>query len=142
MVYLDSSAILKLVVPEPESSALGRYLATEPERVSSALARVEVVRAARRRSAAPETRRRADEVLASIALVAVTRDLLASASVVGPRTLGSLDAIHLATARSLVGLRSVVTYDSRLREAAEGAGLAVDAPGRRAANAGHAADTD
>ena len=134
MVYLDSSAIVKLVVAEPESPALRRYLADEPERVSSALARVEVARAARMRSPAPETRRRVEETLARIALVDITRDLLESASVLQPDALRTLDAIHLATARSLGGLRSVVTYDRRLRMAAEGAGLVVDAPGLRAPN--------
>lgn len=132
MVYLDSSAIVKLIVPEPESPALRRYLAEEPERVSSALARVEVARAARMRSAARETRRRIEEALARIALVDITQDLVASASVLEPDALRTLDAIHLATARSLAGVRSVVTYDPRLRMAAEGAGLVVDAPGLRA----------
>jgi predicted nucleic acid-binding protein len=38
-VFLDSSAIVKLVVREPESAALRRFLRTHAERVSCALAR-------------------------------------------------------------------------------------------------------
>lgn len=44
-IYLDSSAIVKLAVREPESDALRRYLRTRHPRVSSALARAEVMRA-------------------------------------------------------------------------------------------------
>lgn len=75
-IYLDSSAIVKLAVREPESDALRRYLRTRHPRVSSALARAEVMRArchplgdgaaARRRSGPvvhlrrPDARRRQD----------------------------------------------------------------------------------
>lgn len=42
--------------------------------------------------------------------------------------LRSLDAIHLAAAVRL-GVAAVLTYDSRMREAARGLGLEVVAPG-------------
>ena len=47
MVYLDSSALVKLVVVERESTALRRFLKKEPLRASCALARVEVIRGVR-----------------------------------------------------------------------------------------------
>lgn len=129
MVYLDSSAIVKLVVTEPESEALRRYLAVRENRVSSALVRVEVLRALRRSyGAAPPTPHRAEHVLEGIALVTVDEPVLLRAARLQPDRLRSLDAIHLATALSLEGLEAIVTYDRRLLDASAAAGLAVAAP--------------
>lgn len=129
MVYLDSSAIVKLVVPEPESQALRRYLAAREERVASELARVEVLRTLRRAGGYTRaTLRRAEQVLERIALVAVDEPVLRDAAMLEPKRLRSLDAIHLATALSLDGLEAVVTYDQRLGEAAAEAGLEIAAP--------------
>jgi predicted nucleic acid-binding protein len=44
-IYLDSSAIVKLAVEEPESTALRRYLGRRRPLISSALARADVARA-------------------------------------------------------------------------------------------------
>lgn len=128
MVYLDSSALVKLVVTEPETAALRRYLRAHPERVSSALARVEVCRALRRAGATEATLRRADQVLGRIALVAMDDPLLRAAAALSPSGLRSLDAVHLATALSLDGLDAVVTYDRRLDAAAAQTGLVVASP--------------
>ena len=129
MVYLDSSAIVKLVVPEPESEALGRFLAGHEDRVASGLVRVEVLRALRRtRGGSRAALRRAEQVLEGIALVAVDEAILRDAAALGPGRLRSLDAIHLATALSLDGLEALVTYDLRLRAAAVEAGLKVESP--------------
>lgn len=128
MVYLDSSALVKLVVTEPETAALRRYLRAHPERVSSALARVEVCRALRRAGATEATLRRADQVLGRIALVAIDDPLLRAAAALSPSGLRSLDAVHLATALSLDGLDAVVTYDRRLDAAAAQTGLVVASP--------------
>ena len=129
MVYLDSSAIVKLVVREPESSALRRYLAGHADRVSSGLARVEVVRALRRtRDSDSQPLQRAASVLERIALVAVDEPILNDDAALEPRQLRSLDAVHLATALSLDGLDAVVTYDRRLHAAAAAAGLEVVSP--------------
>ena len=98
MVYLDSSALVKLVVTEPETAALRRYLRAHPERVSSALARVEVCRALRRTGATEATLRRTDQMLGRIALVAMDDPLLRAAAALSPSGLRSLDAVHLATA--------------------------------------------
>ncbi len=129
MVYLDSSAIVKLVVTEPESQALRHYLAVRENRVSSALARVEVLRAMRRSyGAAPPTLHRAEHVLEGIALVTVDEPVLLHAARLQPDPLRSLDAIHLATALSLDDIEVLVTYDQRLQGATATAGLKVAAP--------------
>ena len=129
MVHLDSSAIVKLVVPELESQALRRYLAVRYERVASRLVRVEVFRALRREHAwEPATRRGAEEVLESIAPVAIDEPVLRAAAHLQPERLRSLDAIHLATALSLDDIEALVTYDQRLRDATVAAGLNVAAP--------------
>ena len=129
MLYLDSSAIVKLVAPEPESGALVARLRSDPETVSSALAGVEVLRAVRRTGAAVEMLGRAEAVLDRIGLVAMDSGVLRRASMLEPTDLRTLDAIHLATALTLgpeiVGL---VTYDARLAQAASRAGLAALAP--------------
>jgi uncharacterized protein len=127
MVYLDSSALVKLVIAEPESTALRRYLDSEPERASCALARVEVLRAVRGQSAAALTRAR--RLLQRLHLVPIDDDLLDAAAMLDPRILRSLDAIHLAAAQ-LFGdeLTAVVTYDRRMAAAASLLDVAVRSP--------------
>lgn len=129
LVYLDSSAIVKLVVRERESNALFEWLGGWPERISSAIARVEVLRALRRSGAAGALQRRASDLLDRIALLPIDRPVIEVASELGPADLPSLDAIHLATALSvgedLVGL---VTYDDRLTAAATRAHIEVWTP--------------
>lgn len=128
-VYLDSSALVKLVVLEPESAPLRAFLRTHVLRMSSALAEVEVPRALRRAGYGAAEHRRAIEMLARIALVDIDRQILRSAAALGPPGLRSLDAIHLATALSVSqDLAGIVTYDERLSVAAGDAGVAVWAP--------------
>ena len=128
LLYLDSSALVKLVVAEPETPALLGFLARWPHRVSSALARVEVARAVKRAGARPAARRRATRVLARVALVRIDDPVIAAAARVTPPELRTLDAIHLATARSLDDLAGIVTYDARLGRAASRARLKVWSP--------------
>lgn len=128
MIYLDSSAIVKLLLPEVESAALRLELARDRERCSSALVRVEVFRALRRANASFETLERAAAVLERIALMPLDDRVLSAAAELDPPGLRSLDAIHLATALSLFGLTSFVTYDQRLFAAASTAGLRPMAP--------------
>jgi len=130
LVYLDSSAILKLVVREPESPALFDWLATRPERISSAVARVEVLRALRRAGpSGASVRHRAIEVLDRIALLPIDRPILDAAGELSLPELRSLDAIHLATALSVgADLAGLVTYDERLAAAAARSRIDVWAP--------------
>jgi predicted nucleic acid-binding protein len=127
LLYLDSSAIVKLVVAEPETPALRRLLAAWPERVSSVVARIEVHRVARRIGATPPARAR--EILRRIALVHLDEPVIQAAATLDPPALRTLDAIHLATARSLGDdLGAICTYDARLAEAAAALGMEVLTP--------------
>ena len=127
-VYLDSSAIVKLVFIEAETSALERFLTAWPIRVSSVVASIETIRTARL-VGDPKVVRHAERVLAAIHLLALDGNIVAAASAVEPRPLRSLDAIHLASALSVLdGLAGMVVYDRRLAGAARKAGLTVWAP--------------
>lgn len=126
--YLDSSALVKLVATEPESDALNKFLAARLVRVSCALARVEVIRAARHRGLVPVVRAR--ELLQTIELIELGDELLDRAADLQPIGLRSLDAIHLAAAQTLgAALRELVTYDRRMIEAARTLAIRVVAPG-------------
>jgi predicted nucleic acid-binding protein len=126
-IYLDSSAIVKLAVAEPESSALRRYLRRRRTLVSSALARAEVARALL--PLGDEAVRRGDDVLARLELLRVSDRILAAAGRLLPAELRTLDAIHLASALELGGdLARIVTYDERVRAAAGAIRCPVAAP--------------
>ena len=124
--YVDSSAIVKLVVRENESAALRRYLRGRAL-VSSALAGVEVTRAIMPQGAA--ALRAAKEVLSCIDLVRINARVLSRAATMNPPELRTLDAIHLATA-SLFGnsVHRFVCYDGRLASAANGGNWIVVSP--------------
>jgi predicted nucleic acid-binding protein len=125
--YLDSSAIVKLAVREPESLALRRYLRRRQPFVSSALARTEVLRALL--PAGDEAMSRGRAVLQRIDLVRVNDRILNAAGMLRPLELRSLDAIHLATAHQLgEELRAVVTYDNRMVTAAKELGYKIVQP--------------
>jgi hypothetical protein len=129
LVYLDSSALVKLVVAEPESMALMEQLRAWPQRVSSTLALTELPRALTRAGFGIAARRRAREVLGRVALLDIDRRILLTAAALEPRALRTLDAIHLATALTVrEDLGAVVTYDRRLRAAAERVHFDVLAP--------------
>ena len=125
--YLDSSALVKLAVSEPESAALRRYLRRRRPLVSSALARTEVARALLPLGGAATRRGRA--VLARIDLLRVNDRILEAAGALEPPGLRSLDALHLSTALQLDDeLAAIVTYDARMAAAAERLGCNVAEP--------------
>jgi uncharacterized protein len=127
VLYLDASAIVKLVRREPETLDLVEEIRRDPDLVSSELSWTEVLRAIVR---VRGDTARAEAILADIALVPVDGGILRAAAALTPPTLRTLDAIHLATALSLgADLDRVITYDSRLAEATSAAGAAVSAPG-------------
>jgi uncharacterized protein len=131
MLYLDSAAVVKLVHAEPESETLRAWLADRAETgwISSVLVEVESFRALARHS--PEAISRLPAVLDLIETVEIDQAIRTAAQNVAPAAVRSLDAIHLATALGLgEQLTSFVTYDKRLADAAEGAGLRVDMPAR------------
>ncbi len=127
LTYLDSSAIVKLAILEPESAALRRYLARRQPLVSSGLARTEVARALM--PSGPAAVARGEEVLRRIQLLRINDRVLSEAGRLEPPELRSLDAIHLASARELgTTIRQIVTYDDRMGEAAHTLGWTVVAP--------------
>jgi predicted nucleic acid-binding protein len=127
-VYLDSSALVKLVVAESESEALQRFLRNRRIRVTSSLAKVEVRRAVRFQGKPADDR--VTKVLARIRLLTIDNALLDAAAALDAAVLRSLDAIHLASAMELGDdLDCVVTYDRRMSDAASVLGLVVRAPG-------------
>ena len=127
-LYLDSSALIKLVFEEHETGALEAFLRDRPLRVSSSLARVEVMRAARTVGDERVTRH-ATAVLGAVELVGLDTALLADAERLDPLALRTLDAVHLATAVALArDIEGMVVYDRRLAGAARRAGLTVWAP--------------
>lgn len=128
MIYLDTSAALKLVLPEAETGRLELWMAERAgiPRISSQLLRIEMLRAVTRN--APHRMSRANVVLSAVALLNID-DVAPTAEVIGGTTLRSLDAIHLATAHEVrTGLTAFVCYDKRLCDSAQALGLPVETP--------------
>jgi hypothetical protein len=129
MIYLDSAAVVKLAHAEPESAALRGWLdeRAEAQWISSVLTEIESFRALARY--APEAVSRLPAVLDQIDLIDLDQPIRMLARMVTPATVRSLDAIHLGTALHVRSeLTSFVTYDKRLLDAAQVAGLPIDSP--------------
>jgi uncharacterized protein len=127
VAYLDSSAIVKVVIKEPESAALRRFLRRYTVHASSGLARAEVLRAVRRVD--PAAVPRVHEALEKLVLVELTDELLTAAGMLEPPPLRTLDAIHLVSAQRLSPqLGGLVTYDQRMASAAVDLGFPVQTP--------------
>lgn len=127
LLYVDASALVKLVLEESESRALaarvaGRRLAT------SALSEVEVSRAVWRSQGSPQSREIL-ELFTRVSLLDVSGQVLQVAAQLEPSGLRSLDAIHISTA-GLLGddLEALVTYDRRMVDAAAAAGIPALSP--------------
>ena len=127
VTYVDSSAIVKLAVREPESSALRAYLRRRRPWASSSLARTEVLRALQ--PFGTQALRRGEEVLSRFELVRLSDRLLRAAGTLDPPELRSLDAIHLASAQQFgAELRQIITYDERMADTANLLGIKTAAP--------------
>jgi predicted nucleic acid-binding protein len=126
--YVDTSALLKLVVDEAETPALLSWLDNDGiTPVSSDLTRTELMRAVRR--AAPDEMTTARRVLDGLILINLTTAIYDAAGRLDPDDLCSLDAIHVAAALHLGDdLEGLVTYDDRLAAAAKVSGVPVVAP--------------
>lgn len=130
MIYLDSSALMKLVRREDETIALRDWLNLRPDQpvVTSELGRVEVLRAASRIGGQVLAEARA--VVGDVDLVPLDRAVQDVACDLGDPLLRTLDALHLASALLLSDvLTALIAYDHRLVDAAEAAGLIVATPG-------------
>ena len=125
---MDTSAAVKLVVIEPGTTALRRWLtARDGQIASSDLLRTELLRATRR--AAPERMVQARAVLDSLILLTLPSAVFDRAAILEPDLLRSLDSLHLAVALELGDeLEGIVTYDQRLAAGAQGLGIHVVAP--------------
>jgi uncharacterized protein len=127
-VYLDTSALGRVMLDEPDSAAIGAALAAFDAVVSSRLLRIELHRLGLRTGI---TREEIETWLAGVALVPMEDATLSDAEAVSPATVATLDAIHLATALQLADkqhVASIMTFDERLAEGAREHGLAVIAP--------------
>lgn len=129
MIYIDTSALVKLLFDEPESIALTNWLSlkTDVPKVSSDLSTVELLRTCLRinESMLDDARR----LLDGVDLVPIDHLVVEQAAIMVPHELRSLDAIHLASALSLkADLTDFVAYDARLFSAAARAGLPVVTP--------------
>lgn len=127
--YLDTSALVKLVVAEDESTALQEYLraVAADTLFTAALARTELIRAVSGAGAGAVTQAR--RILDQLDTINLTRGLLDAAADLRPARLRTLDAIHLAAAqRAGTDLRAVVTYDTRMAAAAADLGIVIEAP--------------
>lgn len=133
VLYVDTSALVKLVVREPESDAVEREFARWSGLATSSLTAVELARAlmrarAQERAGVADDARAADFARA-MAEVPMTTRVLSVASGLEPAVLRALDAIHLASALALGSdLGAIATYDDRLAAAAGSHGIAVLAP--------------
>lgn len=134
LVYLDASALVKLVADEPESEALHSWLGSRAERISSVIGAIELRRAVMRagrshdRTAGAEIATKTQALLGGLALIDLDAEIARHSAGLEPWSLRTLDAIHLATALALPSLEALVTYDARLAAAAASAGLPVHAP--------------
>jgi uncharacterized protein len=127
-VYLDASALVKLVLNEPGHDDLRSYLEGQPSRATSVISEVEVPRAVARATGVDPAEVSLLLHGATVLHLASTLTLAAARS--RPLTLRSLDAIHLASAIDLgEDLTDFVTYDRRLADAARSLGLRVVSPG-------------
>ena len=128
-IYVDTSALVKLVVVEAESATLRSYFEdfAHDTLFAAALARTELVRSVAGLGSI-EIIETARLVLTKLDLVTLNLALLDAAATIAPLELRTLDAIHLAAARTAPDLRALVTYDNRLAQAAAAAGIAVVSP--------------
>jgi len=126
LAYLDSSALVKLVLDEADTGAMRRWYVEADRMACSIIGTVETRRAVARKV---DGRERVDLILRSVITLDVDEAIAANASRIVPVAMRTLDAIHLATALAIGSeLDSFVTYDDRLADAARAAGLPVVRP--------------
>lgn len=128
LYYVDSSALVKLVIEEPETTNLRDHLLDGVVLVTSRIALVEVTRATAIANPSEEVQHETRRLLRACLLVDVNDRVLDGAAGLASRSVRSLDAIHLATAL-YVDADELVAYDHRLLDAAAAKGLSIASPG-------------
>ena len=130
-VYADASALVKLVLDEPESEALRQFMGERGGPVTSRIATIEVRRAvAHALDVTPDHEAVLEAIWEGTIIVELDHELAETAALIAPSVLKSLDAIHLATAALVRDeIAAFVSYDRRLAEAARSIGLTVVDPG-------------
>jgi uncharacterized protein len=129
--YFDTSALAKLIISEPETPALRRWLSHRREvpLVTNTIGAVELTRLATR--VGPAAQLAAAQLLARIDQLELTPLAVSRAGQLPPPEVRTLDALHVGSASELADLQAVVTYDRRMAEASEGYGLPVQSPGHQ-----------
>jgi predicted nucleic acid-binding protein len=126
-VYVDTSVLGRVLLDEPDKQTIQRDLAKFGQRVASRLLRVELRRVGLRR----ELLDRANTLLADVSLIPIDEQILTATETLTPPTVGTLDAIHLATAVRLSRegkLDALMTYDKQLADGAREHKIAVLSP--------------
>jgi len=126
-LYVDTSALGRVLLEEAEKPAIERTLADFTKRISSHLLRIELRRLGFRHGLLD----RADLILADLSLFPLDQAIQSSAETIQPPTVATLDAIHLATAVRLAKddrLDTIMTYDKQLAAGAREHGLKVLSP--------------
>jgi uncharacterized protein len=134
LYYADASALVKLVLEEPESAALRTFTA-DADLVSCELVLTELPRAIRRAASLDPNlptstlMNRSQQVVDAIALRALDRTVLLAAGALDEPSLRALDAIHVAAAVDIFPHDGFISYDERQSAAARLAGLRTFRPG-------------
>jgi uncharacterized protein len=126
-VYVDTSALGRVLLEEPDKLTIKNALDTFDRVTASHLLRVELRRVGLR----CELLDRVDTLLTDIALIPMDNQTLTAAETLTPSAVGTLDAIHLATAVRLAEageLDALMTYDKRLADGAREHGITVLSP--------------
>jgi hypothetical protein len=127
LIYVDTSALMKLVWPEQGTEATYAFVGDREDLISSALLTVEARQAAFR--AEPAALTRVDLLLARFEYIQLSDAVIETASRLPDPMLRSLDAIHLATALLIRDdIDVLLSYDERLLTAASAHGLPTAAP--------------
>lgn len=134
-IYVDSSALVKRAIRERESAelidTLDRHQREGVVLFSSTLAWIEVTRTLRLRlglEPPAEVAQLGDIALSGVLESRITEQVVSIARRLGPSTLRSLDAVHLASA-TLLNADIVCAYDQRLLVAATELGFRTMSPG-------------
>lgn len=126
-IYLDTSALGRVLLAEPDAAGIRSVLDQRDDWWSSELLVVELRRFATRENLSEP----AEKLLAEIDLLGVDSATLQRASLVEPSEVRSLDAIHLDAAiqlREQDKITSVLTYDRQLQVGCRHHGLEIVAP--------------